>query len=44
MVQRTESPGISVLNVESHLKPMEDFLVKSGFAYHVGQYEMLLEL
>lgn len=45
MVQRTESPRISVLNVESHLKPMQDFLlVKSGFAYHVGQYEMLLKL
>lgn len=45
MVKRTESPIISVLNVESHLKPMVDFLlVKSGFTYHVGQYEMLLEL
>lgn len=45
MVKRTESPIISVLNVESHLKPMEDFLlVKSGFTYHVGQYEMLLKL
>ncbi|MDT9721968.1 GNAT family N-acetyltransferase [Paenibacillus sp. ClWae2A] len=45
MVQRTESPRLSVLNVESHLKPMEDFLlVKSGFTYHVGQYEMLLKL
>ncbi|MCP1182200.1 GNAT family N-acetyltransferase [Paenibacillus sp. 1781tsa1] len=45
MVKRTESPIISVLNVESHLKPMGDFLlVKSGFTYHVGQYEMLLKL
>ncbi|WP_433750694.1 GNAT family N-acetyltransferase [Paenibacillus amylolyticus] len=45
MVKRTESPRISVLNVESHLKPMEDFLlVKSGFTYHVVQYEMLLKL
>ena len=44
IVKSTESNKICVLNVEAHLKPIEDFLTKLGFTYHVGQYEMLLKL
>lgn len=44
IVKNSESQKISVLNVETQLKPIEDFLVKSGFTYQVGQYEMLLKL
>lgn len=40
MIKSTNSEKISILNVE---KTMEKFLIKMGFEYSVGQYEMLLE-
>lgn len=44
MAKGTESGKLSILNVDSKEKPMEDFLLKLGFTHHVGQYEMLLSL
>jgi len=44
MVKTAESEKISVLNVETQLKYVENFLTKSGFEYHVGQFEMILKL
>jgi len=44
MVKTAESEKISVLNVETQLKSVENFLTKSGFEYHVGQFEMILKL
>lgn len=44
MVRATESEEICVLNVEAQFKTTEDFLIKSGFEYDGGQFEMLLKL
>jgi ribosomal protein S18 acetylase RimI-like enzyme len=44
IVKSSESEKISVLNVEANLRPVENFLIKSGFERYVDQYEMLLTL
>ncbi len=44
MVQVTEAEEICVINVEAQQKSVENFLLKSGFAYDGGQFEMLLNL
>ncbi len=44
MVKTAKSERIGVLNVDAQLEPFSNFLVKLGFEYHVGQFEMLLKL
>lgn len=44
MIKNTESYKISVLNVDNQSKSTKDFLLKLGFEYSVGQYEMLLKI
>lgn len=44
MINKTESNKISVINVDAQSKSTKDFLLKLGFEYSVGQYEMLLKI
>lgn len=44
MIKNTESYKISVINVDDQSKSTKDFLLKLGFEYSVGQYEMLLKI
>lgn len=44
LLKNTESNKISVLNVDDQFKSTKDFLLKLGFEYSVGQYEMLLKI
>lgn len=44
MINNTESNKISVINVDDQSKSTKDFLLKLGFEYSVGQYEMLLKI
>ncbi len=44
LIQRTKSPRISLVNVDSESKTMIAFLNALGFERFVDQYEMLLEL
>ncbi|MFV0243079.1 MAG: GNAT family N-acetyltransferase [Lacrimispora sphenoides] len=44
LIENTESQKISTLNVDDESKCMKDFLIKSGFAPTVSQYEMLLHI
>lgn len=43
LAQLAESPRLAVLNVEAG-DGLERCLTRMGFAYHVGQYEMMLSL
>lgn len=44
MIKNTESHKITILNVDDQFKSTKDFLLKLGFEYNVGQYEMLLKI
>lgn len=44
LAKNTEALKLSILNIETPLKDMEDFLKKVGFVAYVGQYEMLLQV
>ncbi|NFF65898.1 GNAT family N-acetyltransferase [Clostridium sporogenes] len=44
LMENTESHKISVINVDDESKCTKDFLIKLGFEYIVGQYEMLLKI
>lgn len=44
LIKNTESSNINVVNTVAQYKGIEKFLVKLGFKYEVGQYEMLLNL
>ncbi len=44
LIQRTEAPRISLVNVDSESNTMIEFLNALGFERFVDQYEMLLEL
>lgn len=44
LVKAAKSERAGVLNVEAQLEPISNFLINSGFEYHVGQFEMLLKL
>lgn len=44
LLKNTEAQKVSVLNVVNEAIPTKDFLLKLGFEYGVGQYEMILEL
>lgn len=44
MIKNTELNKISVINVDDQSKSTKDFLLKLGFEYSVGQYEMLLKI
>lgn len=44
LMENTESHKISVINVDDESKCTKDFLIKLGFEYIVGQYEMFLKI
>ena len=44
LIKNTESSNITMLNIDSRMKPMLDFLTKLGFKNYVTQYEMILYL
>lgn len=44
LAKNTEAIKLSILNIETPLKSMEEFLLKSSFTSYVGQYEMLLKV
>lgn len=44
LANNTEAAKLSVINIETPLQSVEDFLVKVGFVSYVGQYEMLLKV
>ncbi|ABX42778.1 GNAT family N-acetyltransferase [Lachnoclostridium phytofermentans] len=44
LAKNTEALKLSILNIETPLKSVEDFLFKVGFTSYVGQYEMLLKV
>jgi len=42
LIKNTESPNISVLNIDGQMKSMQNFFLKLGFKNSVTQYEMIL--
>lgn len=42
LIKNTESPNISVLNIDGQMKSMQNFFIKLGFKNSVTQYEMVL--
>ena len=44
LAKNTDAMKLSILNIETPLKSMEEFLLKMGFTSYVGQYEMLYKV